>query len=345
MKFTEAIREAFITAMSQDEKVLVYGLGADDPRGIFGTTLGLQDQFGKERVFDMPTSENAMTGIAIGAGLRGYRTVLTHQRLDFALLSLDQIINNAAKWHFMFGGQESVPITIRMIMGRGWGQGPTHSQNLQALFAHIPGLKVVMPTTPKQAKGLMLSSIFDDDPVIFLEHRWLHNSSGDVPDGDYRFPLGKAELIQEGNDITVVSISYMTVETRRVLQKLQDSSISVEHIDLVSIRPIDWATIQDSVKKTGRLLVVDTGHRTGSVASEIVATVCSTQFHDLKTAPQIIAIPDVPTPTSSALTKYFYPTAKEIYNSICEMTQKSVPIDLEVSTPHDVPGSWFNGPF
>jgi pyruvate dehydrogenase E1 component beta subunit len=150
-------------------------LGVTDPKGVFGTTTGLEEKFGSNRVFDMPTSENAMTGIGIGVSLNGFRPVMTHQRLDFALLSLDQIINNAAKWRFMFGGTRGVPITIRLIIGRGWGQGPTHSQNLHALFSHIPGLKVVMPSTAKDAKGLLLSSIFDPDPVIFLENRWLHN--------------------------------------------------------------------------------------------------------------------------------------------------------------------------
>ncbi len=190
--FSEAIREALFVAMEADSGVLCYGLGVTDPKGVFGTTMGLEEKFGSNRVFDMPTSENAMTGIGIGASLNGFRPVLTHQRLDFALLSLDQIINNAAKWRFMFGGARGVPITIRMIIGRGWGQGPTHSQNLQALFGHIPGLKVVMPSTAKDAKGLLLSSIFDPDPVIFLEHRWLHSMVEDVPEGDYRTLFGVA---------------------------------------------------------------------------------------------------------------------------------------------------------
>ncbi|MGZ5926964.1 MAG: alpha-ketoacid dehydrogenase subunit beta, partial [Rhizomicrobium sp.] len=173
--FAQSIRDGLAVAMAADPAVICFGLGADDPKGVFGTTLDLHKQFGSDRVFDMPTSESAMTGIAIGAALNGLKPVLTHQRLDFALLSMDQLVNNAAKWRFMFGGRRSVPITIRMIIGRGWGQGPTHSQSLQAWFAHIPGLKVVMPTTAEDAKGLLLSSIFDPDPVIFLEHRWLHN--------------------------------------------------------------------------------------------------------------------------------------------------------------------------
>ena len=206
MTFAAAIRDALRVALTQDSRVICYGLGVTDPLGVFGTTAGLGDEFGADRVFDMPTSENAMTGIAVGAALGGLRPVMTHQRLDFALLSLDQIVNNAAKWRFMFGGARGVPMTVRMIIGRGWGQGPTHSQNLQAWFAHIPGLKVIMPATPADAKGLLLSSIFDDDPVIFLEHRWLHNASGTVPAGDYRVPIGRAQRLRQGNDITIVAM-------------------------------------------------------------------------------------------------------------------------------------------
>ena len=190
--FVAAINDAFTVAMELDPNVICYGLGVPDPKGVFGTTLGLQERFGAERVFDMPTSENAMTGIGIGAALYGLRPVINHQRLDFALLSMDQLVNNAAKWRFMFGGQRGIPLTVRMIMGRGWGQGPTHSANLQAWFAHVPGLKVLMPSTAEDAKGLLLSAIFDPDPVIFLEHRWLHNLLGEVPDGDSRIPIGKA---------------------------------------------------------------------------------------------------------------------------------------------------------
>ncbi len=156
INYAQAVNEALMQAMARDDSVICYGLGTDDPKGVLGTTLGLQERFGEDRVFDMPTSENAMTGVAIGAALNGIRPVMTHQRLDFFLLAMDQLVNNAAKWHYMFGSQASVPITIRLLIGRGWGQGPTHSQNLQAWFAHVPGLKVVMPTTAYDAKGLLL---------------------------------------------------------------------------------------------------------------------------------------------------------------------------------------------
>ncbi len=196
--FANEVRDALDHALATDPSVLVFGLGVPDPKGVFGTTLGLQEKYGEKRVFDTPTSENALTGIAVGAALAGMKPVYTHQRLDFALLSMDQIVNNAAKWHFMFGGQRSVPITIRMILGRGWGQGPTHSQNLQAWFAHIPGLKVVMPALASDVKGLLLASIQDPNPVIFLEHRWLHNMKTQPNVESTEVPLGKGQRAAAG---------------------------------------------------------------------------------------------------------------------------------------------------
>lgn len=346
ISFASAIREALDTAMTIDKNVFVYGLGTDDPKGVFGTTLGLKEKHGGDRVFDMPTAENAMTGIGIGAAIGGCPSVLTHQRLDFALLSLDQIVNNAAKWQYMFGGKSSVPITIRMILGRGWGQGPTHSQSLQSWFAHIPGLKVVMPTTPADAKGLLLESIFDPDPVIFLEHRWLHESIGHVPEGDFRLPLGKAQKISEGKDVTVVSMSYMTIEAIHALSFLEKKGISVDLIDLRSINPIDWPMIAQSVKKTGRLLVLDTSHETCSVAGEIIAKMSCELFSSLKAAPKRLCLPDHPVPTSPALTAGLYPEAREIFQACAALMGASAgELPPKKDGPHDVPGNWFKGPF
>lgn len=347
ISFVEAINEAMHIAMEKDERVLCYGLGVDDPKRIYGTTKGLQERFGNKRVFDTPTSENAMTGIAVGAGLLGFRSVMTHQRLDFFLLAMDQLVNGAAKWHYMFGGQSNVPITIRLITGRGWGQGPTHSQSLQSWFAHIPGLKVVMPALTKDAKGLLLSSIFDDNPVIFLEPRWLHNQQGEVPEGDYRSPLGKANIINQGAKISIISMSYMTLEALQAINYLDKYGISCELIDLRTVAPIDWDLIFRSVKKTGRLLVLDTGATTCSLAGEIIARIVEELFDNLKCAPQRICLPDCPTPTSPALTKGFYPDSLTIAEQIVKILNIEVNCD-ELSNktiPHDVPGEWFKGPF
>jgi acetoin:2,6-dichlorophenolindophenol oxidoreductase subunit beta len=346
--FAKAINDGLAVAMEKDQNVICYGLGTDDPLGVFGTTLGLQERFGKQRVFDMPTSENAMTGVAVGASLNGIRSVVTHQRLDFFLLAMDQLVNNAAKWHYMFGGQNSVPITIRLILGRGWGQGPTHSQNLQAWFAHIPGLKVVMPTTPEDAKGLLLASIFDHNPVVFLEHRWLHNTVGEVPEGDVRIPLGQARIARTGTDMTIVSMSYMTVEALHAANYLATQGVSCEVIDLRTIKPLDWKTVMDSVARTGRLLVLDSGFTTGSVAAEIVARVAMEKFSELKLAPARLAMPDMPEPTSLALTKGFFIRAADVAIKIMEMIGRdssAVKSDLPEPISHDVPGVWFKGPF
>lgn len=346
--FTDALNDALHQAMEIDDSVICYGLGVTDPKAIFGTTAGLEKRFGSERVFDMPTSENAMTGVAIGAALNGIKTIMTHQRTDFFLLAMDQLVNGAAKWRYMFGGQNSIPITIRLIIGRGWGQGPTHSQNLQAWFAHIPGLKVVMPTTPEDAKGLLLASVFDPNPVVFLEHRWLHNTLGEVPDGDFRIPLGAARAAKVGKDVTIVAMSYMTIEALHAASYLEKRGVSCEVIDLRTIKPIDWNTIFDSVTKTGRLLALDSGCTTGSVAGEIVARVAIEKFHELKSAPSRLAMPDVPEPTSPSLTKGFYIRAADIAAKVLklmELNHENVWKDLPEPLPHDVPGDWFKGPF
>jgi pyruvate dehydrogenase E1 component beta subunit len=346
--FATAVNEALHEAMAIDSSVICYGLGVTDPKAVFGTTTNLEKCFGSERVFDMPTSENAMTGVAIGAALNGIKTVMTHQRIDFFLLAMDQLVNGAAKWHYMFGGQNSIPITIRLIIGRGWGQGPTHSQNLQAWFAHIPGLKVVMPTTPEDAKGLLLASIFDPNPVIYLEHRWLHNTMGDVPIGDIRVPLGKARVAKVGSDLTLVAMSYMTVEALHAANYLEQQGVSCEVIDLRTIKPLDWQTVMDSVAKTGRLLALDSGFTTGSVAGEIVARVAMEKFHHLKAAPARLAMPDVPEPTSPSLTLGFYVRAADVASKVMEMMGRDsgqVRQHLPEPIPHDVPSEWFKGPF
>ena len=188
LTYAQAIQEGLHQSMEADARVILVGEGVPDPKAIFATTAGLRDRFGSARVFDMPLSENGMTGICIGAALSGLRPVMVHQRIDFALLAMDQLVNNAAKWHYMFDGLANVPLVIRVIIGRGWGQGPQHSQSLQALFAHIPGFKVVLPATAYDAKGMLISAIEDNNPVIFIEHRWLHNIKDAVPAEPYRAP-------------------------------------------------------------------------------------------------------------------------------------------------------------
>lgn len=349
LMFYQAIQEALDLCMAKDVSVYLMGLGVPDPKGIFGSTLGLQKKYGKNRVMDMPTSENAMTGVAIGSALAGMRPVLTHQRVDFALLSMEQIVNQAAKWHYMFGGKMKVPLVIRMIIGRGWGQGPQHSQSLQSWFAHIPGLKVVMPATPYDAKGLLISSIEDNNPVIFLEHRWLYNVKSEVPSGIYRVPLGLGRVARPGTDVTIVASSYMTIEALRAYDMLLSGGIRAEVIDLRTLKPLDDRLVLQSVKKTGRLIVADTGWKTAGFAAELVAKVTEEVFGSLKCAPVRIASPDCPTPTSSGLAKAFYPRAIHIAQAARKMMQFTAEID-GIKTPAeavrlDVPDSSFVGPF
>lgn len=344
----QAIHEALEQALARDSSVYLVGLGAADPKGIFGTTLGLQAEFGPDRVMDMPTSENGMTGVLIGSALLGMRPVMTHQRIDFALLSLDQIVSQAANWRYMFGGQSSVPLVIRMVIGRGWGQGAQHAQSLQAWFAHVPGLKVVMPSTPYDFKGLMLSAIQDNNPVIYLEHRWLHSVTGEVPEEWYEVPLGSAKVVRDGRDITLCGTSYMTLECIRAAELLADDGVDAEVIDLRCLRPLDRPTILESVRKTGRLVVADTGWTSYGAAAEIMATVTEAAFDSLKGAPARVALPDVPSPSTPALAKYFYPRANDIVRkariALGRGPDEGKPLP-ELETAADQPDPSFMGPF
>lgn len=344
----EAIQEAITQSMEEDPSVFIFGLGVPDPKGIFGTTLGLQQKFGQDRVIDIPCAENAMTGVAVGSALAGLRPILTHQRVDFALLSMDQIVNQAAKWYYMFSGQASVPLVIRLVVGRGWGQGPQHAQSLESWFAHIPGLKVVAPVTPYDAKGLLIASIRDDNPVIFFEHRWLHNISGTVPEGTYTVPIGKGKIVSEGSDITIVSFSYMVLESMKAAEFLKESGIHCEIIDLRSLRPLDTDLIVASVKKTGRLVVVDNDWKTGGIGAEIVSVVAENNLRDLKEPPCRIGFPECPSPTSPSLSAAFYPRAKDIVKAVMHMMGREI-TDAEIPSMHagpmDIPDASFTGPF
>ena len=348
LTYVQALNEALSLSMTRDPSVYVMGLGASDPDGVFGTTRGLVTKFGPKRVFDVPISESAMTGIAIGSALVGMRPVMTHIRLEFAILAMDQICNQAAKWHYMFGGQARVPLTIRMIVGRGWGQGPQHSQSLHAWFTHIPGLKVVMPSTVYDAKGLLMAAIADDNPVIFIEHRWLYNLSGYVPEGEYIVPLGQPKIIRPGRDVTIVSLSYSTLESLRAAEQLANEGIDAEVIDLRTLTPLDDTQILDSVRRTGHLVVVDQATLTSSFAGEIVARVTEKAFADLKSAPERVTLPDVPTPTARALSNYYYPTIGHIVAAAKRRLGKPVADPYASVRPDDlldIPDKSFTGPF
>ncbi len=348
LKYCDAIREALDVSLGRDSSVYLMGLGVPDPKGIFGTTSGLQEKYGSERVFDIPISENGMTGIAIGSAITGKRPILTHQRLDFALLAIEQMVNQAAKWHYMFGGQVSVPAVFRMILGRGWGQGPQHSQALHAWFAHIPGLKVVMPTTPHDAKGMLIASIEDNNPVIFLEHRWLHNISGIVPEGHYSVPIGPVRIAREGKDVTIVATSTMVLEALRAAEILEIQNISTEVIDLRTINPLDRESIEHSVRKTGRLIVADIGHYSFGISGEIISGLIEKDLSIFKAPPVRIALPDIPTPTSHALAKNYYPRFPQLVVAAlqqCGIASLESEFEDKNIQWTDVPDPSFTGPF
>ena len=348
LNYANAIKEATDFCLEVDQSVLVIGLGVPDPKGIFGTTTGLQDKYGANRVMDMPIAENGMTGIVIGTSLNGYRPILTHQRVEFALLSIEQIVDQAAKWFYMNAGQQNVPIVIRLIIGRGWGQGAQHSQSLESYFAHIPGLKVVMPSNAHDAKGLLISSVEDNNPVIFIEHRWLHNTVDYVPVDGYRTPIGKAKVVRDDKDVTIVAHSYMVLESIRCAEVLASQGISVEVVDLRSIRPLDTQTILRSVSKTLRVVVADNGWVQFGVSAEIISVITETIFDKLLSAPVRIGMNNSPSPSTRALANNFYPRADNIAKIISEMMSKNLDMNLlfpKSKIPLDIPDPSFNGPF
>lgn len=356
LTYAEALREALDQAMADDPTVIVIGEGVPDPKAIFGTTAGLLERFGPKRVFDMPLSENGMTGVCIGAALSGMRPVMVHQRIDFALLAMDQIVNNAAKWHYMFDGQASVPLVIRVIIGRGWGQGPQHSQGLHGMFAQVPGLKVAMPSTPQDAKGMLAAAIRDPNPVVFVEHRWLHPVRASVPPEPYEVPLGTAKILKAGHQdsVTIAGFSYAALEGLEVAKALSiHLGIEAEVIDMRSARPLDWATVSRSVRSTRRLLVVDPAFESGSVSGELITRVTQDCFGILAAAPVRICLPDHPGPTSPHLTEAYYPGPQQIAERTLQLlgacpdpeTLGGLMRALARSGRHDVPHTSFSGPF
>jgi pyruvate/2-oxoglutarate/acetoin dehydrogenase E1 component len=320
--YAQAIHEATEQEMGRDPSVVVYGLGVDDPKGIYGTTKGLQERFGAQRVFDTPLAEDGMLGVGIGMALAGLRPINVHIRMDFVLLAMNQLINMAAKYRYMYGGAASVPLVVRAVIGRSWGQGPQHSQALHALFMHVPGLKVIAPSTPYDAKGCLLSSIRDNDPVIFIEHRLLHQRKGHVPAEPYTVPLGKARVLAEGTDITLVGISYMALECLRAHRYLRTAGISAEVIDCVSLSPLDMETIGRSAAKTGRVLVVDNAWLTCGASAEILARLAEGSPGRPPEAYRLGFAP-VPCPTTKVLEQEFYPNARSIASFVYDKLHRA----------------------
>ena len=319
LSYSLAINEAFHQAMAADPSVFLIGQGVKSPWYVGNTAQGLLDRFGEARVIDTPVSENAMTGVAVGAALAGMKPVEVHPRMDFMMYAFDPIINQAANWHYMNGGKASAPIVFWGIINRGGEQGAQHSQAIQAMFAHIPGLKVVMPSTPYDAKGLMIEAIRDPNPVVFIDDRWLHNIEDVVPEEVYGVEIGKGVVRREGKDITVVATSFMAHESMKAVQELEKEGIDVEFIDPRTVKPIDQDLILKSVMKTGRLLVVDGGWKTCGLAAEISAMVSESVFEYLKAPIKRLTLPDCPAPASAELEKAFYKYSGDVVEAVKQM--------------------------
>lgn len=354
MTYGQAVREGLAESIRNNEDVFLMGEGIDDPVSLWGTTAGIADEFGAKAVLEMPVAENGLAGVAIGAAMAGLRPVMNFQRVEFFLLALEQLFNNAAKAHYVSNGIHKVPLVVRMVIGRGWGQGPGHSQSLEATFAHIPGLKVVMPTFAEDAKGLLTGAIADENPVVVLEHRWLHNLSSHVPEGYFELPLDGPRAIREGTDVTVVATSHMTLEAMRAADALMKFGIDVEVIDLRVLRPLNCELIAQSLIRTGRLMTIDTGWVSYGIGAEIVARMSSAAFSSMKVPPVRVGMGEHPTPSSRGLIHGFYPDAVSISREIGKMVDLA-PQEIEAACqklteeradlPIDVPDPFFKGPF
>lgn len=344
LSFVEAIREATDQEMQRDPSVLVFGLDVDDPKAIQGTTRGLLEKYGPERVFGTPLSEDAMTGVAVGMALAGLRPIHVHIRMDFLMLAMNQLVNVAAKSRYMYGGRVHVPMVVRAMIGKSWGQGAQHSQGLYSLFMHVPGLKVVAPATPYDAKGCLTQAIRDDDPVIYVEHRLLHFQHGPVPEASYTVPPGKARITAKGSDVTLVGISAMQVECLAAAAHLKQTGITAEVIDPIWLSPLDMDTIAESVEKTGRLLVVDNGWTTCGAGAEIVAQAAERLMGVRDLRVQRLGFAPVTCPTTPALESLFYPNARTIAGAARDLVEGAKTGWLPEENPEQ-PRIEFKGPF
>jgi pyruvate/2-oxoglutarate/acetoin dehydrogenase E1 component len=342
LTYAEALHEATFQKMAHDSNVFVYGLGVDDPLGIYGTTKDLHKQFGKSRCFDTPLSEDAMTGLGIGAALAGMRPIHVHQRMDFLLLCMNQLVNIAAKSGYMYAGQVRVPFVTRAVVGRSWGQGAQHSQAIHSLFMHIPGLRVVAPTTPYDAKGALVAAIEDDNPVIFMEHRMLCKNKGHVPEELYRTTIGKSRLLKNGADITIVAVSHMVVEALRAANHLKALGINASVIDPIWLEPLDTEAIFENLAKTKRLLVVDHAWLNCGFSAELICR--AVEHFGGGIAAKRVGFASTPCPTTKCLELEFYPDSQKITEMAFQMVAGHQ-MDAQIEYEEQPEIAEFKGPF
>ena len=320
--YAEAINQATKQAMEISKDVILMGQLVNTEHGIFGTTGGLVKKFGQERVRDFPVAESLMTSAAIGASISGKRVILVHIRIDFMYYSMDAIVNWLSLWRFKSNGKSSCPIVIRAIIGKGWGNGPQHSKSTHSWFANLPGIRVGIPTNAFDAKGMLIDSIFHNDPTILIEHRSFFNLKQNVPISPYRVDFGKCEIRQKGKDITIVAIGYGLIDTMKALKKFHKNKIFPEVIDIKSLSPLDSDTIIKSVKKTGRLAVVDPSWKSFGASSEIISITMEKLGKQIKSPPIKITYPDSHTPASEALEKKYYFNENKIFLAVKNIIKK-----------------------
>jgi acetoin:2,6-dichlorophenolindophenol oxidoreductase subunit beta len=346
LTYVDALREGLAQEMQRDPRVLVFGLDVDDHKAIQGSTRGLVEQFGAERVFGTPLSEDAMTGVAIGAAMAGMRPVHVHIRMDFLMLCMNQLVNIAAKSRYMYDGQVKVPLVVRSMIGKSWGQGAQHSQGLHSMFMHVPGLKVVAPSNAFDAKGCLIYAIRDDDPVIFVEHRLLYFSEAYVPSESFEVPFGKARLCTRGDDITIVGISNMLLEVLRAHGLLADVGIHAEVIDPIWLMPLDIDTIIESAQRTGRLLVVDNAWTNCGASAEIVARIAEHPHNGKPIRVKRMGYAPTTCPTTPVLEREFYPDPVKIAQTAHAMVRPDVSDWNPVAKDADLASKVkFRGPF
>lgn len=319
--FLSALIEAMREEMERDDRVFLMGQGVQ-AGGSYRTAVGLLERFGPERVRDTAIAEDSVVGCAVGAAITGMRPIVEILYFDFALRAMDQIVNQAAKYRYITGGQMSVPLVIRTTCGYGASRAPQHSQSLEATFMHFPGLKIVLPSTPRDAKGLLKSAIRDDDPVILIDSLPLFGTKGPVPEGDYTIPLGRAEVKREGKDVTIVAISTMVLESLRAAQDLAGDGIDVEVLDPRTLVPLDLPAIVRSVQKTNRLMVVEAGCKRGGVGAEIITSVMEEAFDYLDSPPVRLAVPDTPIPFASQMEALVLPNRAQIAEGVRRLLGK-----------------------
>lgn len=342
--YGEAINQALRQEMETDSTVFVYGISVASHSRVFGTTAGLLEQFGPQRCFETPVCEEATLGLGLGAAINGLRPVHVHLRIDFLLLAMNQLLNMVSSYNYSVSGKAKIPLVIRVIVGRGWGQSYQHSKSLHSFFAHVPGLKVVLPTTPFDAKGLLISAIRDNNPVVFIEHRWLYFADGNVPEDSYTIPIGKGNILREGKDLTIVATSWMNIEALKAAEVLKrKADVDVEVVDPRTIAPLDENLILNSVSKTGKCLVVDNDWVNCGFSAEVAAMVSEKAFHYLDSPVKRLGWAHTPCPTVRRLENHFYSNAESIIRSI-EATLQLSPIDLsdEEFYSHE---KHFTGPF